>query len=193
MVEPETKEDHTQPGPSWTFLERWNFTLPSLRAHCIFWLVVVCALVLDLWSKRTVFDLLKEKHSISVIPGFVQFVLAENPGAAFGIAAGQYHLLLIISVVALIVIFAIFLFGGNQKPIVYIALGMFAAGVCGNLWDRAFNEGCVRDFIDVVYWPGKHWPAFNVADAMLCVGVGLLIISTLFTGRSYQKRAQKHK
>ncbi len=94
---------------------------------------------------------------------------------------------------ALVVIFAIFLFSGSQGKLVHIALGLFAAGVCGNLWDRVFNDGRVRDFIDVVYWPGRHWPAFNVADTMLCIGVGLLVISTFFTGRPLQKHAQQHK
>ncbi|MCX5638272.1 MAG: signal peptidase II, partial [Planctomycetota bacterium] len=50
-----------------------------------------------------------------------------------------------------------------------------------------------RDFIDVVYWPGRHWPAFNAADAMLCIGVGLLVISTFFTGRPPRRHAQQHK
>ena len=54
---------------------------------------------------------------------------------------------------------------------VQVALGLFAAGVSGNLWDRIFNGGQVRDFIDVVYWPGRHWHTFNVADAMLCIAV----------------------
>ena len=54
-------------------------------------------------------------------------------------------------------------------------------------------EARVRDFIDVVYWPGRHWPAFNVADTMLCIAVGLLIVSSFFTGQSCQKRAQQHK
>jgi signal peptidase II len=60
--------------------------------------------------------------------------------------------------------------------LVHVALGLFAAGVCGNLYDRIFNDGLVRDFIDV-YYRQHHWPAFNVADSMLCIAVGLGIIS----------------
>ena len=174
-------------------MERRHFTLPDLKAHCLFWLVAGGGLALDLWSKSAVFDWLKEKQKFTIVPGLMQLVLAENPGAAFGIAAGQYHFLIIVSIIALVVIVGVYLFGKSQQSVVYVALGLFAAGVCGNLWDRVFNSGCVRDFIDVVYWPGKHWPAFNVADTMLCVGVGLLILSTLFTGQSYQKRAQQHR
>jgi signal peptidase II len=111
-------------------------------------------------------------------------VVAENAGAAFGIAAGQRYLLVGVSVVALIIILAIFLLSGTERKLVHVALGLFTAGVCGNLWDRIFNNGLVRDFIDVVYWPGRHWPAFNVADSMLCIAVGLLIISTFSTKKS---------
>lgn len=193
MLESKTKENDARPGPGRAFLEHWHFTLPDLKAHCIFWLVAVGGLALDLWSKSVVFEWLKEKQKVTVVPGIIQLVLAENPGAAFGIAEGQYHFLIIVSIIALVVIFGVYLFGKIQQSFVYVALGLFAAGVCGNLWDRLFNGGRVRDFIDVVYWPGKHWPAFNIADAMLCIGVGLLILSTLFTGKSYQKRAQQHR
>jgi signal peptidase II len=123
----------------------------------------------------------------------LQLVARVNRGAAFGIASGQTHLLIAISAVALVIIFTIFLFSGTRQRSVHIALGLFAAGVCGNLYDRVFHNGFVRDFIDVVYWPGKRWPAFNVADSMLCIGVGLLIISNFLIGKSYQKHAPQHK
>ena len=114
-------------------------------------------------------------------------------GAAFGIAAGQRNILVIFSIVAMFVIIGIFLFGGNKSKLVNISLGLFMAGICGNLYDRAFNEGQVRDFLDIIYWPGKHWPAFNIADSMLCIAVGLLIIYTILTGRPCQKHGQQHK
>ena len=150
---------------------------------------------LDLWTKKAVFDWLVSEHpnGFPIIDGFLQLVIALNDGAAFGIAAGQRYLLGAVSVIALIVIFAIFFFGGNKQKSVHLALGLFAAGICGNLYDRIFNYGLVRDFIDVVYWPGRHWPAFNVADSMLCIGVALLLISGFLTEKSSRKRAQQHE
>jgi signal peptidase II len=186
-------EDSTQLQSSQTSLKCQTVKPPSLKSHLVFWPVAVIGLVLDLWTKKAIFNWLKDKGSVPIINGFLQLVLAENDGAAFGIAAGKYHLLVAVSVVALIAILAIFLFSGTQQKLIHIALGLFAAGVCGNLWDRVFNNGQVRDFIDVVYWPGKHWPAFNVADTMLCIGVGLLIISTFSTGKLYRKHAHQHK
>ncbi len=165
------------------------------KAQFIFWPLVVAGVILDLWTKAAVFNWLEQKpqKSVSIIDGFLQLVVAENAGAAFGIAAGQRYLLIAVSVVALGVIFAVFLLSASEQKLVYVALGLFAAGVCGNLHDRIFNDGRVRDFIDVVYWPGKHWPAFNIADTMLCIGVGLLLISSFFTGGSSLKHARQRK
>jgi signal peptidase II len=140
---------------------------------------MAAGLALDLWSKRIVFSWLAQEpgNSVSVIDGFLRLVMALNTGGAFGIFSGRPYLLAAVSVVALIVIAAVFFLSAGQQKIVHIALALFAAGVCGNLWDRVFNQGCVRDFIDV-YYGDYHWPAFNVADALLCIGVGLLIISS---------------
>lgn len=157
--------------------------LPDLKAHVIFWPLFVAGVVLDVWSKRAVFARLELGDSIVVIDGFLRLVAALNQGAAFGIAAGQSSLLIVISLLALVVILGAFLFSGTRQRLIHVAFGLFAAGVCGNLWDRVFNDGLVRDFIDVTYWPGKHWPAFNVADSLLCIGVGLLILSSFRTPR----------
>lgn len=195
VTELSEEESAARPGSGRAFLERQRYVLPGLKAHLIFWSLMAAGLALDLWSKRAAFDYLQRQQSdsISIIDGFLQLVERVNKGAAFGIAHGQTHLLIAVSAVALIVIFAIFFFSGTRQKLVHVALGLFAAGVCGNLYDRIFHNGWVRDFIDVVYWPGRHWPAFNVADTMLCVGVGLLIISSFFIGKSSRKRPPQHK
>jgi signal peptidase II len=170
--------------------------MPNLTAQLVFWPVAAVGVVLDLWIKRAVFDWLQQPRgpgSFSLIDGFLQLVIAVNDGAAFGIASGQRYELIAISVIALIVILAVFLFSGTERKLVHVALGLFAAGVCGNLYDRIFNNGLVRDFIDIVYWPSRHWPAFNVADSMLCIGVALIIISSFFTEKSSRKHAQRHE
>jgi signal peptidase II len=189
------EENAARRGSDQAVLKQQSLALPDLKAHLTFWPLLVVGLALDLWTKKIAFDYLKrqETDTVPVIDGFLQLVIRLNKGAAFGIASGQTHLLIAISAIALAIILAIFLFGGIRQRLMHIALGLFAAGVCGNLYDRVFNHGFVRDFIDVVYWPGKHWPAFNLADTMLCVGVGLLIISNLLTGTSCQKHAPQQK
>jgi len=170
-------------------------SLPDIKTHLVFWPVWFLGLALDLWSKRAVFAWLEHEpeQSVRILGGFLSFRLALNDGAAFGIFNGKYSLLVAVALLALIVILGVFLFGGARQRIVQAALGLFAAGVSGNLWDRLFNEGQVRDFIDVVYWPGRHWHTFNVADSLLVVAVGLLILATLLTDSSCQTRAQPRK
>ncbi len=166
-----------------------------MTAHLIFWPTLFLGLALDLWTKHAVFAWLRDADGqrAGIIDGFLTFQLALNRGAAFGIADGRQTFLIGVSLLAMLIILGVFFFGGWRHRMIQAALGLFAAGVCGNLWDRAFNEGRVRDFIDVVYWPGRHWHTFNVADAMLCVAVGLLIIATFFTDSSDRKRARPQK
>ncbi len=169
--------------------------LPDTTAHLVFWSILLAGLVLDLWTKQAVFTWLEDKpgQGVEILDGFLTFQTALNTGAAFGIAADRKVFLIGVSVVALIVILGVFFFGGARQRTVQVALGLFAAGVSGNLWDRIFNDGQVRDFIDVVYWPGRHWHTFNVADTMLCVAVGLLVMATFFTDSSDRTRAQPQK
>ena len=174
-------------------MERYKGLLPDGMAHLLFWPLAIAGVVADLWTKHAVFARIELGESVDIIPGFLAIAPALNDGAAFGIAAGQLPLLVGIASLALLVILGVFLFGSAGQRLVQAALGLFAAGVCGNLWDRLFNGGQVRDFIDVVYWPGKHWHTFNVADVLLCLAVGLLVLATLFTGWSCQTHAPQQK
>lgn len=173
------EKNNTRPDSGRVFLKHQFPALPDLKAHLIFWSLVVVGIAMDLWSKRAVFDWLEYRSSVSIINGVLRLVMAVNNGAAFGLFAGHSYWLIIVSVTALIAIVVLFLFSGTQQRLVHIALGLFAAGICGNLYDRIFNDGMVRDFIDV-YYRQYHWPAFNLADSMLCVAVGLGIISCLW-------------
>jgi signal peptidase II len=170
--------------------------LPSSGSnHLIFWPIFIGGLALDLWTKSAVFAWLKhvDGEGKIIVDGFLRLQLGENPGAAFGIAGGHRVMLVSVSVIALIVILAVFMFSLKERKIFIVALALFAGGVAGNLYDRAFNGGLVRDFIDIMYWPGKHWPAFNIADSMLCAAVGLLILSSLFSPKSCQTPAHPQK
>ena len=174
-----------------------RFVLPDFKAQIIFWSLLVAGLLFDLWTKSAVFAWLDGRpQGISLIDGFLRFVAALNDGAAFNIFASNTLFLISISGVAILLVLGLFLFGGSRHRLVHVALGCFAAGICGNLYDRAFNGGQVRDFINVyvrIFGTEHHWPAFNVADSMLCIGVGLLIISTVIAGQSDRKHAQQHK
>ncbi len=192
MICEKTKENTEQTNANRFSINGLKDLLPNARAHFIFWSLMIGGLILDLWTKQAVFGRLRPGEVLPVIDGFLQFVRAENTGAAFGLFAGKAYFLTAVSIIALVVIFAVFLFGAHRQKLVNIALGLFAAGVCGNLYDRAFNEGRVRDFIDMHY-RDYHWHTFNVADALLCIGVGLLIISSFSTAQPARKHDRPQK
>ena len=164
-----------------------RFDLPDMRSHLLYWPIVICGIVADLWSKHAVFMFLGKRvsdgYEYSVIDGFFKLVMRENSGAAFSIASGRTVMLVTVSVVAFVIVVGLFLFGKMHGRLMHIGLALFTAGIVGNLYDRIFNDGYVRDFLDV-YYRDHHWPAFNVADSMLCTAVGLLIITNLMSGFS---------
>lgn len=192
MTETMAEKSSTRASLERGSLKRFSLALPDSKAHLIFWSLMLGGLVLDLWSKKAVFDWLQNRETTTIINGLLRLVRALNNGAAFGTFAGKPYFLTAISVIALITVFGVFLFSGTGHRLVHVALALFTAGICGNLYDRIFNDGLVRDFIDV-YYRDYHWPAFNVADSLLCIGIGLLIISTFLTEKSVQKHAQQQK
>ncbi|MBW8034569.1 MAG: signal peptidase II [Planctomycetes bacterium] len=172
--------------------------LPTPAANIIFFTIVIAGFALDLWTKHAIFQWLggdpwKGDPNViyPVIDGFFNLVTRLNPGAAFSIASGQRVILLSVSIVALVVILGVFLFGHLRSKTLIVAFALFTAGIMGNLFDRAFNDGLVRDFLDF-YVGDYHWPAFNVADSMLCIAVGLLIICNIMTEVS-QRRDHSQK
>jgi len=192
-VSKEAAENQARPASGRAFLSNRGISLPDIKAHILFWGLLLTGLALDLWSKRAIFQNIDSPNGgIRLIDGFLRLIRTQNPGAAFGIASGQRMFLIIISVVALLAVLIMFLLSGKERRIIQSALGLFAGGVAGNLYDRIFNQGLVRDFIDVTYWPGRHWPAFNVADVLLCTAVGLLILGS-FTQKSSRKHPQTRK
>lgn len=170
--------------------------LPDAKAQLLFWGLLAGGLALDLWSKKAVFESMVYGESYTVVEGLLRLIPALNNGAAFGICAGQPFFLSAASVIAILIVLVYFYCSGLSSRLVHVALGMLAAGICGNLYDRVFNEGHVRDFIDVyinAFGRERHWHTFNVADALLCIGVGLLVIWTGSTGKSAQKHDPQPK
>jgi signal peptidase II len=169
--------------------------LPWLMATLLFWPIAIAGSALDLWSKWAVFRWLPTltpyryvvidgktapEFRYTLIDGFLYFILRENDGAAFSLFGGWTFMLVGISVVALLVVICIFFMRKIHSRLMLFSLGCITSGIIGNLYDRVFNEGRVRDFIDVLIPVIDYpWPTFNVADSMLCIGVGLLIISNL--------------
>lgn len=110
--------------------------LRSASAHVRFWLVAAGGLALDLWSKYEAFHLLRQGGSYRLIPGVLEFHTTMNPGAVFGIGAGQTHLFLGASVLALLVVLWMFAQSPARRWGLHLALGAILAGALGNMYDR---------------------------------------------------------
>jgi signal peptidase II len=162
-----------------------NFRSPAAIGR--FFLVTLIGLAADLWTKYYAFLKLPYPGSRphSFIPGWLDFSTTVNHGAVFGSFQGQRMLFLVISVAA--IVFLTYLFAHSDRQRFYqIILGMLLAGVLGNMYDR-IRFGHVRDMIHAL--PGWKWPGsstevfpwiFNVADVLLCTGVGLMLFYSLF-------------
>ncbi len=132
------------------------------------------------WSRgNPTYHFGSENQPISIIDNFLYIVHITNEGAAWGILSGRTYLLTSIALLALAALWIFRKSLGFEKLWGRLALGIFAGGVIGNLIDR-IRFGHVVDFIDV-HLPiiGYRWPAFNIADCGICVGVGIYIIAVL--------------
>lgn len=117
-------------------------------------------------------------ESRPVLDGFFDLTYVRNTGAAWGMLGGQNAWLTLLSVAMLIVMLVFrrsFLSDTWEHR---VALGLMIGGIVGNLMDR-LRLGWVTDFLDF-HWRQYHWPAFNVADSAICVGVGIYILSALW-------------
>jgi len=113
-------------------------------------------------------------RSIPVIPGFFDLRYAENTGSAFGMFRGFSGLLTLIGVGALVFVGWLLHRNPHARRRSVVALGLILGGAIGNVVDRMMR-GYVVDFVDW-YVGSFHWPAFNIADAALVVGVFMILI-----------------
>jgi len=122
---------------------------------------------------------------VNVVPNFLDLAYAENDGIAFGQlqdggALGRW-LLVALASAATVAVLTYFWRTPREEDRVLGACSLLLAGILGNVTDRA-RLGHVVDFIAVHAGP-YHWPTFNVADAAICVGAGLLALDLLLEGR----------
>ncbi|MFQ5780813.1 MAG: signal peptidase II [Nitrospiria bacterium] len=140
-------------------------------------------IILDQISKFYVQDAFRLHESVSVINGFFSLTYIRNPGAAFGFLADQDGVFravffLTVSVIALSLLVFFFLQTPKEDISALIAISLLFGGAIGNLIDR-LRLGEVVDFLDF-YIGQYHWPAFNVADSAITVGIVLLMLNLFF-------------
>jgi signal peptidase II len=146
--------------------------------------------MVDQASKAWALRVLRFGQEITLIPGFLAFVYAENRGIAFGQlqeggAFGRWFFV-ILAIAAIIAVLVFFVRTPRSDDRVLGACALLLAGIAGNLTDRA-RMGFVVDFI-LAHAGQYHWPVFNVADASICVGALLLAYDVIRTREHGPKR-----
>jgi signal peptidase II len=147
-----------------------------------FYLIALSVILLDQATKHIIVRSLRLGQDIPVVPGFFDIVYVLNPGAAFGFLAtlsegvrNPFFVFISLAAVILIVFYHTRYLRSHQ--LATIALGLILGGAIGNLVDR-LRYGVVVDFLDVHLYE-YHWPAFNVADSAISVGVSLMVLDML--------------
>ena len=105
--------------------------------------------------------------------GIFRIVHGLNTGSAFGLFAGFTNLLVVASIIGIVFILFFFLKQNNSVIWLRLSLGLIVGGALGNLFDRV-KDGAVVDFISVGWWP-----AFNIADSSISIGMALLLVTML--------------
>ncbi|WP_445367412.1 signal peptidase II [Methylomonas sp. BW4-1] len=147
------------------------------------WISAV-TLVLDQASKLAVDGSMQLFESIPLLPYF-NLTYVHNTGAAFSFlaqAGGWQRWLFAGLAVVMSGIIAVWLHRlQKHETLMAVALSLVLGGAIGNLIDRV-AYGYVIDFLDV-YYQDWHWPAFNIADSAICIGVGLMLLESFGVGR----------
>ena len=152
--------------------------LDRILYYRLFFLVAAIVAILDRLTKWIVqisipFGSYDKNSTIEVIPNFFYICHIGNTGAAWGMFHGKSLLLAVFSVVALSLLYFFRKALGLRTMYVQLSLGLVTGGILGNLYDRvSFNH--VVDFLDV-HLGFYRWPAFNIADS--CILVGVLLFS----------------
>ena len=148
--------------------------------------VLLLVVLLDQITKLIVITNMSLGESIPLIDGVFHFTYILNRGAAFGMLADQRWIFIVLSTVAVLAIAAYLVLRSRKIGTLWgIALAMVCGGGVGNMIDRLWNgdtfgSGAVIDFLDFCAFP-KLWSwIFNVADAAVCIGAGLIILAVIW-------------
>lgn len=143
--------------------------------------VSLAILVLDQWTKWLVELHLPHHAAHPLVPGFLNLTHVRNTGVAFGLFASENGetsswMLTVLGLLALTAVGVYFWLAPLQDRLLLAALALVVGGAIGNLVDRVL-AGAVTDFVDV-YVGTHHWPAFNVADSAISIGIVLMAIDS---------------
>lgn len=132
----------------------------------------------DLATKEAILEAFRWRQTPIEITSFFQLILTFNRGASFGFLNNGTQWAfwgLTIAVCGVLLYLLYWLFTEKDTP-TRLSLSLIIGGAIGNLYDR-LARGAVVDFLDV-FWQDYHWPAFNIADSFIVIGVCCLLLIT---------------
>jgi signal peptidase II len=161
------------------------------KKYWVLLILFVWILSVDQWTKYCIQKKLPLHQTVPVIMGFFSLTHVRNPGGAFGILGGEKggissSLFVLVSLIAVgLILFLLYKTKENEE-ILSLAFSMILSGAIGNLIDR-FLYGEVIDFLDFQI-SSFHWPAFNIADSAITIGIALIFIEIFSRGHPKSKK-----
>ena len=163
-------------------------------SHILAIVIGVVILAFDLTTKYVIEANMAEGEAMDFIPGFMNFIVVHNNGAAWNSFAGEQVLLIVLTFILIAIFLAFYIVKSVKatKPMsktLWVAVGLIAGGCFGNLYDRlAF--GYVRDFLNFQF---MSFPVFNIADTALCIGIAVLCVYLIFIYTRENKKEKEEK
>ena len=148
-----------------------------MKNTATFVVATTVGVILDIVSKWVVFSKISEFDKITLIPGLINILCSRNEGVVFGLFPGKTNIFIIFSIIAIAIIIYIYIKSDKVLFASNLTLGLILAGAIGNLWDRIWY-GHVRDFIDLHIGNKYHWPTFNIADSLICIGISFMVFAS---------------
>lgn len=143
--------------------------------------------MLDYCTKYEITRLMPYESSKEIVSGFFNLVNIHNSGVAFGMFAhlGQVYRITFLCGISFVIFMAVVILiikGKNRNTFFILSLSLLAGGALGNLVGR-ITKGYVVDFLDF-YFKGYHYPAFNLADSFITIGIVVLLLHSFFIKKS---------
>ncbi len=183
MTEPAPRTLDVRVGSSTDALTPVSVAERSLAAQASQWAglgaVVIAAIAADQLTKLIVSSQLTLDEALHVVGPF-SIHHVQNSGIAFGLFASATPVVTVLTAIAVGWMLVFFARSGARHPVLPVALGLLIGGSTSNLIDR-IRLGHVTDFLDL-----RYWPAFNLADSFIVVGVGILFVA-LMLGETRQR------
>ena len=156
------------------------------RKYWILLIVFLGIIALDQSTKLIIQQTLPLHQKVEIISGFFNLIHVRNTGGAFGIFGGEKGpvgsvLFVVASLIAVGILVILFLRVKEHEKTLTFSLALLLSGAIGNLIDRV-SYGEVVDFLDF-HVSSTHWPAFNIADSAISIGIGLMALELLIKER----------